>query len=84
MRPRKTIEIEAVKLSINGMLARSADDHAQGRVALAVFLEHLLMDTGNYKGFRHPGHPGPHTYRDDGTWLDANGVPIDDTRRIYI
>ena len=50
---RKTIEVEKVKSMVNHMLANSADDVTEGRIALAVLLERVLMETGNYHGYRH-------------------------------
>ena len=48
---RKTISVETIKSMVDGMLLNSEDDYQQGRSALANFLEKVLMDTGNYKGF---------------------------------
>ena len=50
---RKTIEVAKVKDLINGMLANSTDDHVEGRRALALALESVLLETDNYHGFRY-------------------------------
>jgi hypothetical protein len=85
---RKTIPVDRVREIANAMLADSIDDRAEGRTAIAVLLESILMETGNYHGFQNPGHPGPYDYDTDATdprwrWIDANGVAVDDSRRRY-
>jgi len=51
-RARKTIAVSDVRDLINGMLADSNDDRSEGRTALAVALETILMNTGNYRGYQ--------------------------------
>lgn len=68
MASRKTVTVEALKDRVNGMLLNSRDDMRAERSALAVLLESVLMETGNYHGFR---------YR------DGNNGETDDTRRAY-
>lgn len=66
---RKTIDVETVKASVNRALAVEAEGNdPQFRNGVAAVLEMILMDTGNYKGFRFT----------DG----ANGRK-DHTRRVY-
>lgn len=50
-RKRLTVKVSEVKELINNMLLNSTDDNIQGREALGVALESLLVNTGNYKGF---------------------------------
>ena len=55
-RRRKTNAVDNVRKIANRMLADSIDDASEGRTAVAVMLERVLLDTGNYKGFRYlPG-----------------------------
>lgn len=56
MTTRKTIPVEDVKRMANDMLRDSVDDMTDGRIAVAILLEQVLMATGNYHGFRYlPG-----------------------------
>lgn len=55
-KPRKTVEVDTVRKIANDMLAYPGDileSNKVGRTAIAVMLERILMDTGNYKGFRY-------------------------------
>lgn len=47
---RKTIEIEVIKSRINNAL-KGINMSNDEKMALATFLERILHDTGNYKGF---------------------------------
>jgi hypothetical protein len=71
---RKTVEIATVRDTVNRMLA-APNGTAEGRRALAVLAESILMSTGNYRGFGYlPSE------------LSAPGVlrdGYDDTRRRY-
>jgi hypothetical protein len=69
MARRKTVDVDRVREIANKMLADSADKCIDGRKAVATLLESILMDTGNYHGFRYI----------DGTPVGA----VDDTRRRY-
>ena len=51
-RKRKTIEVEEFKRYMNTILANSTDSVTEAREAVASVLEHVLMETGNYKGFQ--------------------------------
>ena len=51
---RKTIKVETLKAKVNAMLEKSDNDRVEGRQALAVLLETILMDTGNYHGYTGP------------------------------
>jgi len=68
MATRKTVQVADLRAKVNRMLADSAADAAGGRVALAVMLESVLLDTGNYKGFR---------------FTDGNAGNTDGSRRFY-
>lgn len=48
---RKTIEIEKIKGRINDHLLHTKDECSRERQALMLFLENILHDTGNYRGF---------------------------------
>lgn len=66
---RKTFPVEDLTAEVNAMLALSAEDRRQGRQALALLLESVLMDTDNYRGFM---------------FTDASGRgETDDSRRRY-
>lgn len=65
---RKTIEVRTVLDTANDMLRKSADECVQGRQAVAVMVEALLMATGNYKGF---------------AFTDGNQGRTDESRRQY-
>jgi hypothetical protein len=68
MAKRKTIEVSALRDKVNQMLEASAPEVTDGRTALAVLLESVLMETGNYSGFR---------------FTDGNNGDTDRTRRHY-
>lgn len=69
---RKTVEIAKVKSQVNMMLRDSVDEVLEGRIALAILLEHILMDAGCYRGFGYQ------------TGVVVNGNVIgDESRRIY-
>jgi hypothetical protein len=73
---RKTIQVDALKAMANDMLARSADDMTDGRIAIAIFISDVLMTTGNYHGYNHlPGIVD----------FDVSPPVIvgDETRRVY-
>jgi hypothetical protein len=67
-RARKIIAVEDIKERANAMLRNSRDDVKEGRMGIAVFLEGILVETGNYHGFRH---------------IDGKSGYADDTRRQY-
>jgi hypothetical protein len=69
MAGRKTIDVDRVREIANKMLSDSVDDRRDGRISVANMLETILMETGNYHGFRYI----------DGT---PTGV-VDDSRRKY-
>lgn len=48
---RKTVAVTDLVARINQMIAKSPDDHAQARSALAIVAEVALHDSGNYRGF---------------------------------
>ena len=49
---RKTIEVEFVKNRVNEMLANSTCSPKERR-AMAIVLDIILHETGNYRGFRY-------------------------------
>jgi len=52
---RKTFKVEDLKDKVNGMLLHLPDDDKNGREQLQSLIENVLMDTGNYGGFRYLG-----------------------------
>ena len=65
---RKTFDVDNFRIMVNAMIADSPRDAREGRVALSVLLETVLMQAGRYAGFR---------------YTDGNQGNTDDTRRIY-
>ena len=53
MKSRKTIAVESIKNRVNSMLLHSSDSNQYTRDTMITFLENVLMETGNYKGFRY-------------------------------
>jgi hypothetical protein len=54
MAKRKTFDVQEFKTSINRMLAGSVIS-PEGRKSMMIVLEDVLMQTGNYKGYRYLG-----------------------------
>lgn len=50
---KKTIAVSDIKATVNNMIINSQDDDKQGRESLIVLIESVLMETGNYKGFKY-------------------------------
>jgi len=50
---RKSYDIAKLKDNINGILLNSADKEKDARETLTTLIESILMETGNYKGFRY-------------------------------
>jgi len=48
---KKTVKVEDLKNQINDMLLNSKDDFQQGRSAVSIILEKVLMNADKYKGF---------------------------------
>ncbi len=72
MAARKTIKVQELKRLINDMIKGSVNEYKEGRIALAVLLETVLMDTGNYHGFR---YLNPDDMKDvQGTTVGINAV----------
>ena len=53
MKTRKTITVESIKNRINSILLNSSDSDRSARNTMILFIENVLMETGNYKGFRY-------------------------------
>lgn len=68
MAKRKTYDVDTLRIDVNAMIADSAESAREGRIALAVMLENVLMKTGNYHGFR---------------YADGDLGRRDDSRRVY-
>jgi hypothetical protein len=75
-RTRKTFDVDTFRQYVNDRLSCSQESLRESRVAMAFVLEHVLMDTGNYRGFRYL-ETGPTT---------NDGLPSfgDETRREYL
>lgn len=65
--PRKTVSVESLLRQANAMLAAKGST-PDGREAVCALLESVLLETGNYVGFR---------------YLDTNEVEGAGTRRQY-
>lgn len=50
---RKTVEVSDLKIRLNYMLSQSADEMKAQRLAIAGFVEGILHETGNYRGFQY-------------------------------
>jgi hypothetical protein len=53
MKKRKTIEVVELVVKANQVFRDSGDEFKAGRAATKLFVEDILMKTGNYKGFRY-------------------------------
>ena len=67
---RKTVPVNAIREQVNDMLAHSAKNGQppEARVGLYVLLEAVLLESGNYKGYR---------------YTDGSNGDLDHTRRFY-
>lgn len=65
---RKTVDVQQVKDKANLMLEDSITSYVAERYGIGALLESILMDTGNYKGFR---------------WTDGDNGRTDASRRFY-
>jgi hypothetical protein len=54
MAKRKTFDVDTFRNLINGMLAGSVCS-SEERKSMLIILEHVLMETGNYNGYRYLG-----------------------------
>ena len=78
---RKTIPVAEVVRRGNHMLAESVPGAREGRIAIAILLEDVLMATGNYKGFQYLASEYlPAAEQTDGNVLRPD---YDDSRRRY-
>ncbi len=78
MSKRKTVDVASLVEDVNRMLAAEGSTR-DGRVALAVLIESVLMRTGNYRGFGYLGAEFEQK-ADGSTGLRRE---YDDTRRHY-
>ena len=72
---RKTIRVDHVRDYINDRIALSVDDQTQARRALALVIEDILHETGNYHGFQYlklPAHGADGTYNFDDPTFDGS------------
>lgn len=68
---RKTFKVDEFRKAMNEIIANSADFMTRERICIAVILEDILMETGNYHGFG---------YIDIS---DTSHPNFDDSRRVY-
>jgi hypothetical protein len=80
-RTRKTISVEELRDAMNHVLANSVDDYRQGRIAVALTLESILMSTGNYRGYGLLG--SEFLPADEQVGNNVLRADADDTRRRY-
>jgi len=52
---RKTFKVEDFKDKVNGMLLHTPDRNKDVREAMQTLVENVLMESGNYGGFRYLG-----------------------------
>lgn len=71
---RKTVSVEYVRSQANMMLRQSVPEWDRERVAIAGLVENVLMETGNYRGFRYL----------DVTYIVNDADIPDETRREYL
>jgi hypothetical protein len=86
---RKTVPIVDLIDRVNEFLFHSPDDQAQARSQMAMFLEKILMDNGQYQGFNYL-NPNQMLMSQEGTtygvrWEDNNPIftDTDHTRTRY-
>ena len=76
---RKTIRVETLKEKVNDYLLHAADGEKNGREAQILLIESVLMETGNYNGFKYLNEMamresncgttvGIRSMNDDGSW----------------
>lgn len=51
--PRKTVEVSKVRELANSMLLNSEDDAKEGRDAIMTMVERILLDAGQYSGYKY-------------------------------
>lgn len=71
---RKTADIERLKEMANGVLLHTPDDQDVGRVHIQLFIESVLMEAGQYNGFKYLT-PRDMFYSDNGTSYGINPAP---------
>jgi hypothetical protein len=52
-RPKKTILVQELKEMVNQGILDSRDDYKENRAGMAWLIEKVLIETNNYRGFRH-------------------------------
>lgn len=76
MTKRKTFSVVELKTMVNKMLVMSKPEAVDCRLTVASMLEKVLMDTGNYQGFKYQREQ-----------LNATGTQLrtgaDESRREY-
>lgn len=81
-RHRKTIEVDTIKAMVNDFLLNSEDLKKDARDTLATYLEVILMDTGNYRGYNYLSAKDMEQSR-DGISVGIVGTPDDDVARRF-
>jgi len=75
---RKTVSVEMIKNQVNEMLLHGMDDDQRTREALIALIEPILMDSGNYSGFRFLGKTDMEKSK-NGTTVGINQTAWDST-----
>lgn len=71
---RKTVSIDQLRDQINHTLLHSEDDYRQGREALGILLERVLLNHNRYRGFRYLS-PSDMLKSSGGTTYGINPAP---------
>jgi len=86
---RKTFNVDQFKELVNNTLASTTENEVQYRHGIIAALEHILHDTGNYKGYRYLtvaevpyGLPGINGPIEDLSY-EERFANTDSTRRAY-
>jgi hypothetical protein len=53
MKSKKTVTVQSIKERVNKFNIISPDDSRERRITLSCFLESILHETGNYRGFNY-------------------------------
>ncbi len=86
MKQRKTIKIEVLLNRFNEFILHSKDDLSQSRETLSIQLERVLIEAGNYRGFRYLDKQDmKQSYEGTsvGINIDDTGKPLDDYSERY-
>lgn len=85
MKQRKTITVDSLKERANTFFKESDDGMTKERRALQIFIDFILMDTGNYSGFNYLGwlRGGCAQWEKDGKPANNSKYMGDETRIVF-